>query len=138
MQVMKIAIAAAVFGVLALIAYAGRRRQSPRAEARFRVCADESGIAVCDPRGDRRHIEWSALAQVAIHTTERGPFESDVFWCLDSDGEKPAVVFPGGADGERELIRALNHRLPAFRNDALIEAMGSTANARFVLWRRAA
>ncbi|MGA8279141.1 MAG: hypothetical protein WB784_13280 [Rhodanobacteraceae bacterium] len=138
MLAMKIAIAAAVFGVLALIAYVGRRMQAPlRAQALFRVCTDDGGIAMCDPRGDRRHIEWSALAQVAIHTTEGGPLEPDVLWCLESDGAKRAIVFPGGASGKRELIRALNERLPAFRNEALIEAMGSTANARFVLWRRA-
>jgi hypothetical protein len=40
--------------------------------------------------------------------------------------------------GEDELVRALQRRLRGFNNDALAQAMGSTSDREFLLWRAAA
>ena len=53
------------------------------------------------------------------------------------DGE-PRVVYPQGATGEGELLTEMQRRLVDFDNRQLIEAMGSTGNAFFLIWRKEA
>ena len=47
-----------------------------------------------------------------------------------------ALIFPGGATGEAEAIRAFQVHLAGFRNDEVAAAMRSTANREFVVWER--
>ncbi|GAC1629612.1 MAG: hypothetical protein NVS9B10_21020 [Nevskia sp.] len=79
-------------------------------------------------------MAWKDLTKVGIRTTDEGPWQPDVFWGLHAGKEEPAVVFPGGATGEQEIIKAFNARLPAFNDKELIRAMGSTSNSFFLLW----
>jgi len=48
---------------------------------------------------------------------------------------KPRVIYPQGATGEGELLAEMQRRLADFDNRQLIEAMGSTGNAFFVVWQ---
>ena len=103
-------------------------------ESLFRVEFDDSTISVIDPEGMKHSVPWSALTKVAIRTTDAGPDEPDIFWGFHAGSAAPSVVFPQGATGDEQLLHALQSRLPEFRNDRLIEAMGSTSNAYFVVW----
>jgi len=52
-------------------------------------------------------VEWSKLTRVAIRTTDKGPWEMDVFWGFHENGSSAATAFfPGGATGEQALITA--------------------------------
>ena len=44
-------------------------------------------------------------------------------------------MIPNGAVGAERLLTALS-ALPGFDNDAVIRAMGSTADAVFLIWRK--
>jgi hypothetical protein len=49
------------------------------------------------------------------------------------DGRRGPVV-PMDAEGEHALLKTMQRRLAGFDNMAVVEAMGSTRNASFVIW----
>ncbi len=71
-----------------------------------------------------------------IETTDEGPFVPDVFWLLLTKDMSSGCIIPQGAAGENKLLEAMQKRLSGFNNEALIEAMGSTDNGRFLIWER--
>lgn len=83
--------------------------------------------------GETRSVAWASLTKIGITTTDEGPFVQDVFWGLHS-GEEVAVAYPQDANGGQELLRAMQERLTDFDNRSVIEAMGSTSNAKFTVW----
>lgn len=105
------------------------------AEALCAITFDDRTITVRYPDGDTRAIGWDELTLVGIKTTDEGPFVADVFWGLHGPDGKPQVVYPQGATGEGELLAEMQRRLADFDNRQLIEAMGSTGNAFFVIWQ---
>jgi hypothetical protein len=107
------------------------------AEALCAITFDDLTITVRYPDGDTRVIGWDELTLVGIKTTDEGPFVADVFWGLHGPDGKPQVVYPQGATGEGELLAEMQGRLADFDNRQLIEAMGSTRDAYFVIWQRA-
>jgi hypothetical protein len=110
-----------------------RRRTVPGVEVRY----DDKTITVRRADGTQEQINWSDLAAVSIVTTDAGPFAADLFWVLtDRLGRRGATV-PLDAEGEHELLKAMQGRLHGFDNMAVVEAMGSVANASFVVWDHA-
>lgn len=102
-------------------------------EAAVRAVCDDETITVRHPGGRVETIAWSALARVTIATTDAGPFVTDLFWLLeDSKGHRSTL--PMGAAGEKEFLKAMQRRLEGFDNMTVVEAMGSTEVARFVVW----
>jgi hypothetical protein len=107
-----------------------RRKRKPD-----RVSVTPEVVTRFRPDGVREAVRWDDLAEVGIVTTDEGPWSEDVFWLLiGSDGRSGCAV-PQGADGANELLVALQ-KLPGFDNQAVIEAMGSTSNAKFLCWKR--
>ena len=47
------------------------------------------------------------------------------------------MIHLNGATGLQELLGEMGHRLPDFRHDEVIWAMGTTSNAIFVVWEHA-
>lgn len=95
-------------------------------------------ISIWAYRDDETHqsIRWSDLAAVQIQTTDQGPFAEDVFFILVGDDSQPDCVIPQGATGEYELFLAMQKRLAGFDNEKVIEAMQSTENKMFLVWKR--
>jgi hypothetical protein len=90
---------------------------------------------VCDrPDGKVERVRWDDLQKVEIVTTDEGPFVPDVFWVLH--GTDTGCVIPQGATGEGPFLDRM-HALPGFDNGAMIQAMTSVENRRFLCWRRA-
>lgn len=83
--------------------------------------------------GKHEIIQWSELREVAIITTNEGPFVDDVFWVLS--GTDTGCLVPSEADGAKELLAHLQ-KLPGFNNEAVIQAMGSTENGKFICWSK--
>ena len=76
-------------------------------------------------------VAWGDLVSVSVITTGDGPAGDDVLFLLEGSGDSGVVVPQGQApDG---LLARLQH-LEGFDNDALIEAMGCTTDARFRCW----
>ena len=103
------------------------------AAARDRVEFDDTEIRRRRGSSTVESITWDELAAIDIVTTDQGPHTEDVFWVLMNHDQSVGCAIPG------EIVTDLLPRLqalPGFDNGAVIQAMGSTANARFVVWRR--
>jgi hypothetical protein len=95
---------------------------------------DEHGVRRELDYGKVEAVSWDDLQEVGVLTTSDGPFAEDVFFVLiGRDGTW--CVIPQGAPESTPLLERLQ-RLPGFDNEALIEAMTSTRDAKFVCWRR--
>ena len=94
---------------------------------------DEEKVIRTLPDGRTEIVKWNELQEVGIVTTDEGPFAEDVYWMLKSASGGCAV--PSEADGMKELLSRLQ-QLPGFKNEAVVQAMGSTNNATFVCWSR--
>lgn len=99
-----------------------------------------SDDAVCceHPDGRTERVAWDDLWRVEIVTTSDGPFLDDVFWVLrGADGNCLTIPQGAGGDGTAVLLEQLGRRLPGFDHEAVIQAMGSADDARFLCWQRA-
>lgn len=111
------------------------RYDPPPREARWVVAVDGEAIRVTDEEGEVRAVAKSELAGVAIETNDTGPWGADVWWLLFGGDDRLACAFPMGATGEREAMDYLA-ALPEFDHGEMIEAMRSTGNALFPVWRK--
>jgi hypothetical protein len=105
-------------------------------EALWTVACGTDGVQATDQTGKTVFVSGTELSSIAIETNDSGPWGADVWWLLFGRDGKLACAFPQGATGEKEVIDYLM-ALPAFDNDELVKAMGSTGNAVFPVWRRA-
>lgn len=125
----------------AMLDWLKRRRQpdstpSPgrATPSRVSVRFDDHVVRVKLPNGANSQLTWHDLGAVNIVTTADGPFAPDLFWLLQSIDKKTNLTIPMGAEGEHDLLRAMQSRLAGFDNMAVIEAMSSTGPAGFVIW----
>jgi hypothetical protein len=77
-------------------------------------------------------VRWGALAEVALMTTSRGPFEEDVFFVLTyDDGSNQSIPL-----GDAEDLLPRLQQLPGFDNETFIRAMAVSEESVSALWRR--
>ena len=104
-------------------------------ESRFVVRVSDSEVVCERPDGKVERVGWADLQKVEVVTTGDGPFAPDVFWVLH--GTDGGCAVPQGATGDSELLARLQ-ALSGFDNNAVIEAMSSTSDRRFLCWERPA
>jgi hypothetical protein len=85
--------------------------------------------------GEEESIEWEKLNSVEVLTTDKGPFEEDVFLILNDKNGENGCVIPQTSEGFDALLDQLQN-LPSFNNKMIIKAMISTQNNRFVCWEK--
>jgi hypothetical protein len=100
-----------------------------------RVAADDAGLRFVRVSGDQELVPWNEVVRVLIRTTDKGPFDDDVFFVVATTNE--SLVIPQPAQGCNELLYALQ-QLPGFDNAAVIDAMGCADNREFLCWERKA
>jgi hypothetical protein len=115
--------------------YAPEPRARLEPESRFVVRLSESEVVCERPDGRIERVAWADLQKVEIVTTADGPLAPDVFWVLH--GTDGGCAVPQGATGDGQLLERLQ-ALPGFDDHAVIEAMRSTSNRRFLCWQRTA
>jgi hypothetical protein len=98
----------------------------------WRVELDDDGVRHIRADGVIEAILWRDIQAVAIETTSDGPFVDDVFWKIV--GDRSGCIISNGASGVRELIGALSRHCLGFDHAKVIEAMGSTEDANFIVW----
>lgn len=99
------------------------------------VAVTEDRIRVTDHAGLTKEVQKSDLSGVIIETNDTGPWGADVWWLLLGRDYQMTCAFPQGATGESDVIDFLT-ALPTFDRRQMIEAMGSTNNSVFPVWRR--
>jgi hypothetical protein len=105
----------------------------PKAQERVTFTSEE--VVRVRPGGIEERIRWDDLHEVVILTTDEGPWLEDVFFLLIASDGKSGCAVPQSSDGCKELLERLQ-QLPGFDNKAVINAMGSASNAKFLCWRR--
>ena len=96
-----------------------------------RVVFDDEKVTRSLEGGRTECVRWDDLREVFILTTAAGPFEEDVFWMLA--GNVGGCAIPAGMAGFDPLLTRLQ-QLPGFDNEAVIAAMTSVGEGRFVCW----
>jgi hypothetical protein len=109
----------------------GRAPRGPR----VRVTSAAEGLSCAYGRGEARRVAWADVTLVGIRTTADGPWQDDLFWGFHTGARAPALVVPGGADGEQEMMRALGQHLEGVDWEEVARAQGSATDAYFVVWR---
>lgn len=95
---------------------------------------DDTGVRRELTEGRFESVTWDDLLEVSIVTTSDGPFAEDVFFVLAGRNGTGCAV-PQSAAESSVLLEGLQ-RLPGFDNQAVIQAMTSTDDNKFVCWRR--
>lgn len=100
-----------------------------------RVSFTDDMVTRVRPDGVQETVRWDDLCEVAVITTDGGPWFEDVFFLLIGSGENSGCAVPLSAEGRQKLFERLQ-QLPGFNNEAVMKAMGSTSNDRFLCWKR--
>lgn len=109
------------------------RRRAAR-ESRLRITCDDKTITIDGGAGSVTALQWHDLANVAVVTTELGPFEDDLYWILTDRSGRQLPPIPMGSKGGDALLLAMQGRLSGFDNMAVVEAMGSVSAGVFQIW----
>jgi hypothetical protein len=104
-------------------------------EARWTVEVAGDTVQATDPDGTVTTLVLSEMSGVVIETNDTGPWGADVWWLLFGADDRVAVAYPQGATGEQTVLDRLTC-LPGFDHGRMMEAMRSTSNAVFPVWRR--
>jgi len=91
-------------------------------------------MLVCpDEQGESSSVCLSGLDEVAVITTDEGPFVEDVFWALRT--REREVLVPQGVAVFDSLFDVFI-KWPGFDEQPFIKAMCCARNGKFVCWRR--
>lgn len=123
----------AIDKMFSVIGWERKQSGSLKPESETIVETTDSCIRATRPNGMVEEVSWNELTGFDIETNSLGPFEPDVYWILH--GEVRGCVIPQGATGDGELLARLM-KLPRFDNQAFMEAMASTSEATFPIWRK--
>jgi hypothetical protein len=102
-------------------------------ESKWIVTVNDVEVKTIDPKNVTHSILIAELEDILIATNDSGPIGTDLWWILRGNGN--IVLVPGGATGEKEMLHRLQ-KLPGFKNEEVIRAMGCTDNKDFVLWTK--
>lgn len=136
---MAIVISILITGLLVLLFLWIQRQRELRQghsfskQPQFVVDMDEEWVRCHRPEGKTEQVRWTDLQAVILETTDEGPFACDVFWILV--GTDTGCLIPQNAANGDKLLERLQE-LPGFDDRKVIEAMGSSENARFLCWER--
>jgi hypothetical protein len=99
------------------------------------LTVDAAGVRYRPFRGPEVSVRWGELEEVAIETTDKGPFAEDFFAVLKAPTQ--TLRIPHEVVGFELLLQYMKE-LPGFDSEAVVEATGSTGNAVFPCWKRGA
>ena len=93
----------------------------------------DEGVLRRLPRGGTEYVSWAELREVSVVVTQGSSITGDYFYVLAGAGKSGVLVGQEMA-AKHDLIAHLA-KLPGFDHRASAEALTSTVNQRFVLWR---
>ncbi len=112
-----------------------RIKQPVDLEKPGRVNFAEKAITYVSAGRVEKCVRWEDLREVSIVTTNEGPWLEDVFWVFVGSDGSAACVVPQGAEGADEVFGHVE-KLAGYDDQQVIKAMGSTDNAKFIVWKR--
>lgn len=101
-------------------------------ESEYIVTITDDLVRVEHPSNPTENIFWRDLQEVSIITTDEGPFSADVWLVLR--GTAGSIHIPQGNPGYDPVYDRVSG-LDGFDFQGVIDAMMSTENNEFVLWK---
>jgi hypothetical protein len=106
---------------------------APRNSIEARIT--DSAIAVVKDGTVVQSVAKTDIAAINIVTTNAGPWADDVFFCFQINDAEDLVV---SMDTEgSEAVSEYIFDLEGLDEETFIQAMGSTSNQTFAVWKRA-
>jgi len=102
-------------------------------ESEYNVTITDDFVRVEHPAKPVENIFWYDLQQVSIVTTDEGPFSADVWLVLK--GLAGTIRVPQGNPGYDSVYDHVSG-LEGFDYQGVIDAMMSTENNEFILWKK--
>lgn len=87
-----------------------------------------------DRFGEKQSIFWNDITKISILTTDKGPFEDDVFLCLYGSEDKE-IMIPSESHWYSPIYDHVS-KFNGFDFDRVIQAMSSTDNNEFICWEK--
>lgn len=109
----------------------GKFRKEPEEEYLTEINADY--VIVKHPKKRYEQIAWAEIERITLVNTDEGPFLPDIWLVLSGGGKQCAI--PHGSNGYNEVFKVVSD-YEGFHFERVIESMGCTDNATFVLWER--
>ena len=109
------------------------RKKVRHPEDDFVISLTDESMEVVHPNGIKEAIRWDDIQSIFVITTDEGPVSPDVWFVLV--GNEGGCLFPQGAPKSDKAYERIS-RFDGFDFDAVINAMSSAENARFLLWQR--
>jgi hypothetical protein len=79
-------------------------------------------------------IPWQQVVKIEILTTDKGPWEEDVWWLFYLANVDDPIAIPQGANNHNELFNVLEKHFTDVNMDTLFAGMVSVDNALFNVW----
>lgn len=128
-------LAFAFFGLCALVLIFTEWYQPKNRYANEKVEFDSVELRRIMRTGKVERMHWNDLDTIRIISTEEGPFNDDIFWLFTDSAGKNGCAVPNYADGFAELLQHIQ-TFPNFDNEKVVQAMGSTEEAVWIIWER--
>jgi|LakMenE18May11ns_1017448.scaffolds.fasta_scaffold9628537_2 hypothetical protein len=92
---------------------------------------DNEGFTQISGEDNGKKFLWSDVQHVGLVTTSDGPFFDDVFYIIQTENKNICLT-----QDQATKLSVLDYfnKLPGFRWESVIEAMGSTTEAVFHCW----
>lgn len=88
------------------------------------------------PKEIPKEFLWDAVEKIEIVTTDEGPWEEDLWWIFFIREAEEPLLIPSGAKGIDKIFEVFEDKFENIDNEMIINAMGSSVNARFNLWNK--
>ena len=111
----------------------GKRPSSNNPEDDFLVTITETSVKVQHPTRKTEELFWADLIEIRLVNTDTGPALPDVWLMLA--GTNSGCLIPQGAKGYDEVYEIVS-KYKDFDFEKVIESMGCTDNAQFVVWKK--
>ena len=109
---------------------------SPSSSCPWSVEVTQTDLVVSDGEGSGGSIPLAEIEKVEIATDSSGPWGYDVVYLIfGDDHDQPRVVYVMEAQGADAMLEWLEGQ-KGYRDEEVIRAMGSTTEARFIVYER--
>ena len=96
-------------------------------------CSEIEG-SITYPGEPTKTFKWSDVEKIEIITTSDGPWNEDFWWLFYLEGNEVPIDIAQGVKGNEEIFNVLEKHFVGHDGKSVISALGSTSNARFLVW----
>lgn len=109
-------------------------RKTLRKEEQYKVVMQDENLHCIHPEKPNESVAWKDITEIVIVTTDKGPHDPYI-WIVLCTEKGEGCMFPLGAKNSRAVIEKILG-FPGLKLNIWAEALKSTDNRRFVVWKK--